>query len=41
MMLGKEWTTHSDALVVFAEMSAHYGRLVHGNTEIRFYEIDC
>ena len=39
-MFGKERTTHSDALVVLAEMSAHYGRFVHGNTEIRFHEID-
>ena len=39
-MHGKERTTHSDALVVLAEMSAHYGRFVHGYTEIRFHEID-
>ena len=39
-MHGKERTTHSDALVVLAEMSAHYGRFVHGHTEIRFHEIN-
>ena len=39
-MLGKERTTHSDALVVLAEMSAHYGRFVHDYTEIRFHEIN-
>ena len=39
-MHGKERTTHSDALVVLAEMSAHHGRFVHGYTEIRFHEID-
>ena len=39
-MLGKERTTHSDALVVLAEMSAHYGRFVHVYTEIRFHERD-
>lgn len=31
---------HSDALVVLAEMPAHYGRFVHGNAEIRFHEIN-
>ena len=39
-MLGKERTTHSDVLVVLAEMAAHNGRLVHGDTEIRFHEIN-
>ena len=39
-MHGKERTTHSDALVVLAEMSAHYGSFVHGYAEIRFHEID-
>ena len=39
-MLGKERTTHSDALVVLAEMSAHNGRFVHGYTEILFHEIN-
>ena len=39
-MHGKERTTHSDALVILAEMSAHYGRFVHTYTEIRFHEID-
>ena len=39
-MLGKERTTHTDALVVLAEMSAHDGRFVHVYTEIRFYEIN-
>ena len=39
-MLGKERTTHSDALVILAEMSAYYGRFVHGYTEIRFHEIN-
>ena len=39
-MLGKERTTHSDALVVLAEMSAHNGRYIHGYTEILFHEID-
>ena len=38
-MLGKERTTHSDALVILAEMSAHDGRFVHVYTEIRFHEI--
>ena len=39
-MLGKERTTHSDALVILAEMSAHDGRFVHVYTEIRFHEIN-
>ena len=39
-MLGKERTTYSDALVVLAKMSAHYGRFVHENTEIHFHEIN-
>ena len=39
-MLGKERTTHSDALVILAEMSAHYGRFVHVYTETRFHEIN-
>ena len=39
-MFWKERTTHSNALVIFAEMSAHYGRFVHSYTEIRFHEID-
>ena len=39
-MLGKERATHTDALVILSEMSAHYGRFVHGNTEFRFHEIN-
>ena len=39
-MHGKERTTHSDALVILAEMSAHDGRFVHVYTEIRFHEIN-
>ena len=39
-MLWKERTTHTDALVVLAEMSAHYRRFVHGYTKIRFHEIN-
>ena len=39
-MHGKERTTHSDALVILAEMSAHDGRFVHVYTEIRFHERD-
>ena len=39
-MLGKERTTHTDALVVLAEMSAHDGRFLHVYTEVRFHEID-
>ena len=38
--LGKERATHSDALVVLSEMSANYGRFVHGNTEFLFHEIN-
>ena len=40
LMLRKERTTYSDALVILAEMSARYGRFVHGYTKIRFHKID-
>ena len=39
-MLRKERTTHSDALVVLAEMPTHYSRFVHRYTKIRFHEIN-
>ena len=39
-MLGKEGTTHTDSLVVLAEMSAHDGRFIHGYTEVCLNEID-
>ena len=39
-MLRKERTTHSDALVVLAEMPTHYRRFAHVYTEIRFHEIN-
>ena len=39
-MHGKERTTHSDALVILAEMSAHDGRFIHGYTEVCLNEID-
>ena len=38
-MLRKERTTHSDALIVLAEMPTHYRRFAHVYTEIRFHEI--
>ena len=40
LMLRKERTTYSDALVILAEMSAHNERCVHVYTKIRFHKID-
>ncbi len=35
-----ERTSHSNALVVLAEMHAHDGRFVHTYTEVRFHKIN-